>query len=175
MAKEYKYLRNQNYVILGLLILVVLMLFISLISNNKSNKDYDISMMREVGVEDTINLFNSTDTYVLYIGRESCDVCQELLPNLQEAQKENNFITQYLDISKVDRNSDNWSKLAALLDLTTVAPNSSDSKEETYGKLITDKGYTPCVVVISDGKQVAGFFGSKDLTSLEDWLANYGI
>ena len=118
-------------------------------------------------------------TYVLYIGRENCSICHDLLPTLQQAQINNNYITQYLDILEVDRSSDNWKKLVELLDQTTTTTMDEEGKTEevteTYGYFLDKKGFTPCVILIKDGKQYGGFFGNKSLESFEDWLANCGI
>lgn len=178
---EFQKINILIYIIMAVSLVILILSFVNACSNSKKNNDYDTSMMREVGVVDALELFNSSDTYVLYIGRETCDICHDLLPSLKEAQLNNNYITQYLDISKVDRDTDNWKKLMNLLDVetSTTMDGGQDEAEEvvtnTFGYFINAKGFTPCVIIISDGRQVAGFFGDKDLVSLEDWLANYGI
>lgn len=180
MKKEVDYkndLKKVNvllYVIIVFLFIFFLVFLFNLNSKDTKNKDYDVSMMREVNVTKTLDLFNTQDTYVLYIGRKSCDICHDLLPTLQEAQKENNYITQYLDISKVDRSSDDWKKLVELFDVKTdqtlTANGSGESVNETFGYFLDEKGFTPCVIIISNGKMKAGFFGDKEYSVFEDWL-----
>ena len=135
--------------------------------------------MHQVGVSDVIDLFEDSGTYVLYIGRETCSVCYDILPVLQEAQINNNYITQYLDISEADRSSSDWEKLVELLNVETTTTMDEEGVSEevtnTFGYFLDAKGFTPCVIIIRDGKQIAGFFGSRSLTNFEDWLANYGI
>ena len=61
---------------------------------------------------------------------------------------------------------------------TTTTMDEEGVTEEvtnTFGYFLDAKGFTPCVVIIRDGNQIAGFFGSRTLTSFEDWLASYGI
>ena len=165
------------FIILGLLVVLFLIVIFNLNGSKGSKNSYDVSMMREVNVTKTKELFNSNDTYLLYIGRESCDICHDLLPTLQKLQKENNYITQYLDISKVDRSSDDWKELIKLFDIKTdqklTNDNDSESVNETFGYFLDTKGFTPCVILIENGKMKAGFFGDKDYESLEDWFNNY--
>ena len=136
-------------------------------------------MMHTVGVSDVIDMFANEGTYVLYIGRETCTVCQDLLPILQEAQINNNYITQYMDITEIDRSSSDWEKLVELLDVeTTTTMDENGTSEEvtnTFGFFLNEKGFTPCVMIISNGKQIAGFFGTTSLTRFEYWLSNNGI
>lgn len=186
MAKEEKNYSNEfkkiNILLYIIMTLIILLGIIFLINNKAKNKEkniYDVSMMHEIGVDEALKLFNDDDTFVLYIGRETCDICQDLLPKLQTAQIENNYITQYIDLTKVDRKGENWQNLVKLLNVSTtqtLTSNGSGEKvTETFGYFLNEKGFTPCVIVISKGKMVAGFFGDKELISLEDWLHNNGI
>ncbi|MBE6155192.1 MAG: hypothetical protein E7164_00340 [Firmicutes bacterium] len=161
-------------IILGLLILMLLIIS----SKDSSNKpvDYDISMMREVTVHDVLEMFSSKETYVLYVGRKSCSVCVKILPALKEAQIKNNYITQYLDIEKVDRTSDEWYELKAKLTMkstqTLTEDGSGEEITETYGYFLHEYGFTPTVMVIKNGKQVAGLIGGAEKNLLVDWLSN---
>lgn len=100
-------------------------------------------MMHTVGVSDVIDMFANEGTYVLYIGRETCTVCQDLLPILQEAQVNNNYITQYMDITEIDRSSSDWEKLVELLDVeTTTTMDENGTSEEvtnTFGYFLNEK------------------------------------
>lgn len=181
-TKEFKKLNTSMYIIMFLLLLLSLLTLLSSCSNNSASEeesDYDVSMMHTVGVSDVIDMFANEGTYVLYIGRETCSVCHDLLPALQEAQINNNYITQYLDITQVDRSSSDWETLVGLLDVETTTTMDEEGVSEevtnTFGYFLDAKGFTPCVIIIRDGKQIAGFFGSRSLTNFEDWLANYGI
>ena len=51
----------------------------------------------------------------------------------------------------------------------------SEEVTNTFGYFLDERGFTPCVIIISEGKQIAGFFGTTSLTSFEDWLSNNGI
>ena len=135
-TKEFRNLNISMYIIMGLLLLLAIIFMVTSCQSTKTNEDsdYDVSMMRTVGVNDVIDMFNDGETYVLYIGRETCSVCHELLPALQEAQINNNYITQYLDISQVDRSSAEWEELVELLDLetTTTMDEEGVAEEVTF-------------------------------------------
>ena len=181
-TQEFKKLNMCMYIIMGLLLLLAILLMVTSCRSNalEEENEYDVSMMHTVGVADVLDMFDDTDsTYVLYIGRETCTVCHELLPTLQVAQINNNYITQYLDLSEVDRSGANWEELVELLDMeTTTTVDEAGVGEEvtdTFGNFINDYGFTPCVIIIQDGKQAGGFFGSYSLTAFEAWLDNFGI
>lgn len=179
-TKEFKKLNTCMYVIMGLLLLLAILIMVTSCQSKSATKvEYDVSMMHQVGVSDVIDLFEDSGTYVLYIGRETCSVCYDILPVLQEAQINNNYITQYLDISEANRSSSDWEKLVELLNVETTTTMDEEGVSEevtnTFGYFLDAKGFTPCVIIIRDGKQIAGFFGSRSLTNFEDWLANYGI
>ncbi len=180
---QFKKLNMSMYIIMGLLLLLAIIFLVTSCSNKQvaaeNETEYDVSMMHTVGVSDVIDMFANEGTYVLYIGRETCTVCQDLLPILQEAQINNNYITQYMDITEIDRSSSDWEKLVELLDVeTTTTMDENGTSEEvtnTFGFFLNEKGFTPCVMIISNGKQIAGFFGTTSLTRFEDWLSNNGI
>lgn len=177
--KEFKKTHFLMYIIMFMILIVGILCLVNACDNKKENSEYDVSMMHQVGVEDVLDMFEDNKTYVVYIGRETCSVCYDLLPVLQKAQINNNYITQYLDITEIDRSSDNWQELVKLLDKTTTTTmdeeGNSEEVTETFGYFLDKKGFTPCTIIIKNGKQVGGFFGSASLISFEDWLANYDI
>lgn len=160
--------------IICFLVLVIVMIVLARSSDKKNN--YDISMMNEVNVTDVLEMFEKDDTYVLYVGRKSCSVCVDILPALKEAQLINNYITQYLDIEKVDRTSEEWNQLVNRLTMkstqTLTEDGSGEAVTETYGYFLHNYGFTPTIVVIKDGKQIAGSIGGSEHDILIDWLTN---
>ena len=178
-------MEKKDYFIIGLLgaifTLIIVILIVVISNNNKKEEEtpqYDVSMMRSISVNGALKLFEDKDIHVLYIGRETCSVCVKLLPILQDAQKENDYITQYMDITKIDRNSENWEKLVKKLDLKTTAElgemdNGSETVTETFGYFLDNYGFTPTVIIIKQGKQVAGFVGYKSLEEFNDWYDAY--
>lgn len=191
-VKEVKRLFVTQYIIIGLLIFISIYLVTTSINkntsevknnNNQSTKnetDYDISMMNQVTVSDILSMFEDGKTHVLYIGRSTCRVCKIILPNLQTAQEELNYVTQYLDISSADRNSDEWKELEKLLDIETTMNVTNDDGEkefvkETFGYFIGNYGYTPSLIIIDENKMIAGHIGNYELEELKTWLKANGI
>lgn len=157
-------------------ILVGLIIIIAFIGSKKDeNTDYDTSMMNEVDVIDVLSMFESKKTYVLFVGRKNCQVCVDMIPALEEAQKKNNYITQYLDIEKADRSSDLWKELVKKLTMkstqTTTEDGSGEKITETYGYFLDVYGFTPTIIVIKDGKQIAGLIGGSDRDVFVSWIS----
>ena len=97
-----------------------------------------------------------------------------MLPELQEAQKENNYITQYLDIEKVEFDSEEWQELVSKLTLQSTQSvkedGSGDKVTETYGYFLDNYGFTPTIIVIKNGKQEAGHIGRFSDTNFKTWI-----
>ncbi|MBQ6841279.1 MAG: hypothetical protein IJO63_04100 [Bacilli bacterium] len=155
---------------------VLFIILIAVIGGREKKIDYDVSMMNEVTVSDILNMFESKKTYVLYVGRKDCEVCVNMIPTLAEAQKQNNYITQYLDIEKVDRSSDEWLELVEKLTMkstqTTTEDGTGEEITETYGYFLHNYGFTPTIVVIKEGKQTAGSIGGSDKDTFIKWISN---
>lgn len=169
-------MNKLSKILLGVVVLLVLIIVIILFSIKKGEpKDvYDVSMMKEVTPSDILEMFTSKKTYVLYIGWKDCDICYELLPALKEAQIQLNYTTQYLDIEKVDMQTEEWSKLVNKLSMKTTQTISEDGKgeavTESYGYFLNTYGFTPTIIIIKDGKQTGGFIGNKTTEDLISWL-----
>jgi len=185
--KDMKKFFVIQYIIIGLLVVLCLFLIFdrnTTDSNNKSTENaasnYDVSMMNEVSVADVLDMFEDKKTYVLYIGRETCGVCKTILPNLQSAQEDLGYTTQYLDITKANRSSSEWEKLENLLNVeTTINVTNSDGekelKTESYGYFVGTYGYTPTLIIIDNNKMIAGHIGNYSLDDLKTWLQSNGI
>ena len=184
-------LRNLTFiVILGFIILGILIIGLyfkggSSSSNNSSNttntnsesssadSDYDVSAMNEVDVDEALALFEEEGTHVLYIGRSGCTYCRQFVPVLNEVQEELGFTTNYLNAQTY---MNNWSaskdELEPLTDKMTVEA-SANGETGTLGDLFLENGFTPALVIIKDGKAVAGFFGYRDASTLTSLLEEY--
>lgn len=169
-------MNKLSKIFLAVIVILLGIILIIISQNPKEDNEYDVSTMNEVTVSDILKMFESKNTYVLYVGRKSCQVCVNILPALKEAQTKNNYITQYLDIEKVDRQSDEWYKLVEKLTMkstqTTTEDGSGEEVTETYGYFLHHYGFTPTIIVIKDGKQVAGSIGGSQKDILVDWLTN---
>lgn len=158
----------------GLLALTIL---IAVITNNKTEEtfEYDLSMFNEVNVSDVIQMFESGDTYVLFIGREDCEVCAHVIPGLKEAQRKNNLTVQYLDIKEA-LNDYYFIQLCDLLNMestqTVTEDGSGDKETNTYGYFLSNYGMTPTIIIIKDGKQTGGHIGGAKTEEIVNWITD---
>ena len=120
-------------------------------------QEYDASMFKQVTPDEFVEAFKGSETQVIYIGRPTCSYCAAFLPTLQQAQKDYNYTTLYLNIDEVD--SSEISKIAEL-----------DEWLNTY------YGTTPLVIVVKDGKiQGEGWVGYAEYDTFAAYLENLGF
>ena len=152
---------------------------------SEDNEEYDVSKMNEVLVSEAVKLFDKKGVSVLYIGRSSCAHCVETVPVLNEVQEELNYTTQYLGKlmsenyyydEETKQTKLNWAgvqkEIKPLTDLITVE-GKANNEEGKIGDLFYNKGYTPVVVIIKNGKAVDGFIGYKNKDSLTELVKKY--
>ena len=172
-------MNKLSKIFLGISISFLVIIFILSYILIKKGNEFDTSFMREVTVKEVLTLFESDNYHVIYVGRKTCDLCEKFLPNLKNASIEYNFTPLYLDISKVDRTSEDWIKLIKKLTMkSTQTLNESDEGEtvtETYGYFLDNYGFTPTITVSKSGKQEAGFIGYKSETDLKKFIKEKGI
>lgn len=120
-------------------------------------QEYDASMFKQVTPDEFVEAFKGSETQVIYIGRPTCSYCAAFLPTLQQAQKDYNYTTLYLNIDEVD--SSEISKITEL-----------DEWLNTY------YGTTPLVIVVKDGKiQGEGWVGYAEYDTFTAYLENLGF
>ena len=135
--------------------------------------NYDVSSFKTLDAKGVVDLFSDKkNTYVVYFGRSTCSACVNFLPTLKTMQNKYNYITQYLDITTVDAQSDDYNKLmeklSAKVKLTVNGTTSEQSFSEYYG-------YTPMTFIIKNGKFVDGIVGAYSESKFEEFLNNNGI
>ncbi len=174
MKEETKLLEKLlkcAYVIIALLAINTVILFITNIDNGSSDKnttssasteestEYDVSMMNTVNMDQLLELFDSKETEVVYLGRETCGYCVQFLPTLQTAQKEYGYKTNYLDITTVSE--DDVNKLL--------------EKDNDEGFLNENYGATPMVILVKDGKIVDTWVGYSEYNDFAQFLEDNGF
>ena len=173
-------MNKLSKIFLGIIIaLVVLLVIVWFIFFNKEEQTYDISFMKEVSVSEALDLFESENYHVIFVGREKCFVCEKMLPALKKAQIEYNFVSLYIDITKVDRLSSEWQEFINKLTMkSTQTLGETDEGEkvtESYGYFLDEYGFTPTVIVSKSGKQEAGCIGYKSEEELFNFIKSKGI
>lgn len=170
-----KKLLKCAYVIIGLLVAIVLILLVSNVkittNNNTTSASeegedytaYDVSMFKTVKFDELVDLFDSKETQVVYVGRATCGYCVKFLPNLQQAQKEFGYKTNYYDIGELSS-----------ADLEgNVKDLAKFDNEEKFIEL--NLGSTPMVLLVRDGKLVDGWVGYAEYDQFASFLTENGF
>lgn len=159
------------YIIIALLAINTVVLFISNVEVTKSdsntteisteepNTEYDVSMFDTVDTTKVVELFESEETQVVYIGRSTCGFCVQFLPSLQQAQKDYGYKTKYLDVTTVTEDGQK-----AIL-----------AKDNDEKFLETNFGSTPMVILVKDGKLVDGWVGYAEYEKFANFLEENGF
>ena len=187
--KTEEYLKKIYTMLIVVLVISIMSLLIGLVTysntkgttnnnsstttnNGSSTNNYDVSMFNEVSVSDILKFLGTSnkDTHILYLGRSTCSACVAFLPNLQATQREMNFTTDYLDITKVDTSSDDFTKFSNLLS-KEITQNVNGTTQT--GKISEFYGLTPMIVVIKNGEAVDAVVGSYSKDNLQTFLKKY--
>ncbi len=165
------------FILLGILIFLNLLVVGSLNNkdtisddaNSEVNTEYDVTDFKEITYKD-IKEFKKKETYVIYIGRESCSWCLEMLPNLKQASKEYNFTTYYIDIAKI-------------IDFSTNAILDNDAYETLVNLETTDEqkgvmdefGSTPMILIMKNNKIIGSQIGYAEYDAYTSVLERAGL
>ncbi len=173
-------LRNLTFVvILGFVVIALLVIGLYFkdgkSSNNGTNNNgnqtttvkYDVSKMKKVTGEEAAKLFDEKGTHFLYIGRSTCSVCVNLVPELNTVLSDMAITIHYSPLEQTFRTD--FKNLFKKLDIETTV----NKNEGTFGELLEEYGYTPVVIVIKDGKMVDGFVGYRDADKIEELFKKY--
>lgn len=146
------------------------------VQNNDNNAiSYDISKFEEVNVDEALELFDDNKTHVLYIGRSDCSFCQKTAPVLTEVQEELEYTTKYLAVetNSINKSWNEWQTELKPLVKKLSKETTMGENTDTFGNLLTNKGYTPAVIIIKKGKMVDGFFGYKAASDVKSIIEKY--
>lgn len=136
-------------------------------SSSSSSTEYDVSRMTKITGSDAVKLFDDAGTHILYIGRPTCSVCVQLVPQLNETIDELKVSVNYLELTSSFRTD--WAGLFDKLTIKTTV----NKEEGTFGELLEQYGYTPVIIVIQDGKMVDGFIGYRDSEAITSLFKKY--
>lgn len=136
-------------------------------SGSDTTVKYDVSKMKEITGEQAAKLFDEKGTHFLYIGRSTCSVCVNLVPELNTVMNDMTITLNYLPLNQTFRTD--FKDLFDKLDIETTVNNNKG----TFGELLEEYGYTPVVIVIKDGKMADGFIGYRDADKIEELFKKY--
>ena len=138
----------------------------------ETTANYDVSTFNTLDLDGVLKLFDNNKTYVVYIGRSTCSACVSFLPTLKEMQSKYGYVTQYLDITTVDVNTDSFTKFEEKLSKKVSAKINGETKNESFSSYY---GYTPMTFIIKDGKFADGIIGAASQEKFETFLNDNGI
>lgn len=167
MNKILEHLKNNIAIYL---IIIVCIIIGVLIFQNKDNEkiDYDTRPFNVVNNKEALKLFDSKEPQMLVIGKKTCSASKELLPSLVIAQTKGNYTTNYLELTDLDKNSEDYNKLLELLDYEYQ----KDGETKPFREYM---GATPMVIVIKDNKMVYGYIGTMNNTVVSTIAKQYGV
>ena len=142
-------------------------------TQTQTTNEYDVSSFKTLSTKEVVELFNDKKgTYVVYLGRSTCSACVNFLPTLKTMQAKYNYVTQYLDITTVVKDSDDYNNLMKKLASKVTLTVNGETKTQNYSEYF---GYTPMTFVIKNGKFVDGIVGAYSESKFEEFLNNAGI
>lgn len=136
-------------------------------SGGSETVKYDVSGMKQISGEEAAKLFDEEGTHFLYIGRSTCSVCVNLVPELNTVINDMAITLYYSPLNQTFRTD--FKDLFGKLDIETTVNNNKG----TFGELLEEYGYTPIIIVIKDGKMVDGFVGYRDADKIEELFRKY--
>lgn len=133
--------------------------------SNKNNgadisTEYDVSMFSSVTAETLKDETEKDELQIVYIGRSTCGFCIQFLPILQQAQKDYDYKTLYLDITTVTTTE----QQDRILEL--------DNEEEFLDK---NFGSTPMVLLMKNSEIIDTSLGYKEYSEYSEWLEKNGF
>jgi predicted bacteriocin transport accessory protein len=129
-------------------------------SESESETEYDTSMFTSITTDTLEEAVSGDNVQVVYIGRSTCGFCVKFLPTLQQAQKDYNYTTLYLDITTVT---------------TTEQQNKIFAFDNEEGFISDNFGATPMVLIMKDGKLIDGWLGYDEYSAFASWLEENGF
>lgn len=130
---------------------------------------YDVSDFKEITAAD-IASFDKDEINVIYIGRETCVWCLNMLDALKQAQKDYGYTTKYIDISKIIDFSKNVIIDAEAYETLTNLKTAKD-QEGVMAKF----GSTPMMLIMKNNKIIASQVGYSDYDTFAKVLEKGGL
>ena len=142
-------------------------------TQTQTTSEYDVSSFKALSTKEVVDLFNDKKgTYVVYLGRSTCSACVSFLPTLKTMQSKYNYVTQYLDITTVVKDSEDYNNLMKKLESKVTLTVNGETKTQNFSEYF---GYTPMTFIIKNGKFADGIVGAYSETKFQEFLNNNGI
>ena len=110
----------RKLVIILLLAIVGFFLIVQRSSSFREPKNYEeaVSYFEEISIKEVKSKLENNDSFILYIGRETCPYCQRFVPKLAQAVYETKIKVYYVDSDSDER--EEITKFAQLKGIKTV-------------------------------------------------------
>lgn len=168
MEKIKKHFQDNALIYLVLITCIIISSIVIYVNRNPVDteaKKIDKSLFEIVNVDQALDLFNHKGAYYLVMGVDDCSATISYAETLKYEMIKMNFPVYYLDLNSISKDDiDTYNEFANKLDLEYNFQN----EKGTFGDFI---GSTPMTAIISNKKQVYGFIGSLNGTTIES-LAN---
>lgn len=167
MPKVINHLK-ENYPIYLIILVVVVFIVIIKIVPKDSEQLLDTSMFEVVDIKGALNLFESSHekASVLVIGRKDCSACINFEPVLKISQAKYHYYTHYLELSDLNKDSEEYQELIDKLDYEYEF----NGNKNEFGQFM---GATPMFIILKNGKQVYGYIGTMSENVIKTMVTNY--
>lgn len=170
-------MNKVNKIILFLIIILLLgVVLISSLGKDESDEYvapstpmFNVSAFNEIMPTDIDN-FKKNKVYVVFMGSEDCLFTRKMIPVLENAQKEFDFVSQYINIKEVIDLSQN--KIVNEDELNYL--KELDIKSEDVN-ITSDLGRTPLTLFIKNKKIIKSYLGYANYETLVGLLSDVGL
>ncbi len=165
--------KNNILIYLVLFVCLVIVLISLFITRDDTGEietaKVDTKYFEVVSLQQALKLFDSVEPVFLVIGYESCSATINYVPYLQIATAKFGFPVYYLELASIDENQ--TEDLKTFRDKLNIDYN-FQGETGKYGQFIES---TPSTVIIKNQKQVFGFYGSMNTTTIETIAKKYNL
>lgn len=167
-----KYFKNLSIIIYLLVALSVIsccgISFLIFNNQKKTETRYDVSALKEVHLNDVVDMVESKKEVVLLVGRDTCSFCASFLPHVVKAQTELEFTTKYVNLLDVNFSEDSLQKFLTYLNVSVDEKGEKKEFKDLFGE-------TPMFILFRDGKMIDGFVGYKSYEDLISFLTKNDV
>ncbi len=173
--EKIKHHFQENFLIY-LILITCIIVFLIIYNSSKNLKvpeieKVDTSLFHVVNVYQALELFNNNEPTYLVIGDDSCSATHEYVQHLRYEVPNIGLQVYYLDYSSIDmegKDKEDYEKFLSKLDIEY-------NLRGTEGVFKDFMGITPMTIIIKNKKQIYGYIGSMNTTSIESVAKLYGI
>lgn len=157
----------KKAIVIGYIIiaLVVINIFVTIIVNGKVEEkgiydtDFDVSMFKTITVDELEDELDSGELTMVVFGKPNCEYTNQMLPILEQAQKDYNYVARYIDIRYVSESQ---------RDIVLSYDDDTEFLSEYLGT-------TPLIIVFKDGKMLDTWVGYEDYETFSKFLRDLGF